>query len=215
MGETQAKQFLDLGGRPLLAVTLESFQQSPAIGRIILIVPREEVDFCRRAVVRTYGLEKVETVVAGGSHRQESVRIGIECVGDGWDLVLIHDAARPMVSVELIERVVAAAGEHRAVTTGLPARDTIKEVDGHNVITKTCDRQKLWLIQTPQIFRYQDIVNAHSLALCQGWEDATDDACLVERMGIPVKVIEGSEENIKVTTPFDIALARFLLEKKQ
>jgi 2-C-methyl-D-erythritol 4-phosphate cytidylyltransferase len=114
----------------------------------------------------------------------------------------------------LIEKVVAAGERDRAVITALPVKETVKEVDGNGRVIKTCDRGQLRLVQTPQIFRYEDILKAHQLALRKGWEAVTDDALLVEKMGIPVKVIEGSETNIKVTTPHDMALARLLFNNK-
>jgi 2-C-methyl-D-erythritol 4-phosphate cytidylyltransferase len=110
----------------------------------------------------------------------------------------------------LIEKVVAAGERDRAVITALPIKETVKEVDGNDQVIKTWDRGQLRLVQTPQIFRYEDILKAHQLALREGWDAVTDDALLVEKMGIPVRVIEGSETNIKVTTPHDMALARLL-----
>lgn len=211
MGGDRAKQFLDLDGRPLLAVTLQQFQQCGAIRRVILVVPEAEVDPCREEIVGKYGFTKVEQVLAGGSRRQDSVRIGIEASKGKEELVLIHDGVRPLIEPDLIERVVAAAKTHGAVITALPAKETVKEVDDRGIIRETRDRNRIWLAQTPQVFRYEDILSAHQKAAREGWEDATDDAFLLERMGIPVKIIEGLEDNIKVTTPHDLELARALL----
>ena len=211
MGGARAKQFLDLDGDPILAVTLRQFQQCGAIQSVILVVPGAEVDSCREEIVGKYGFTKVEQVLAGGPRRQDSVRIGIEASKGNYELVLIHDGVRPIIGQELIERVVAAAKTHGAVITALPAKETVKEVDGRGIIRETRDRSRVWLAQTPQVFRYADILSAHQKAALEGWEDATDDAFLLEKMGIPVKVIEGSEDNIKVTTPHDLELARALL----
>lgn len=211
MESDRPKQFLDLGGRPVLVKTLEVFQTCPAIDSIILIVPEEDVEYARKEIVEPYGLTKVRKVVAGGKRRQDSVRLGLEA-WDGHDgLVLIHDGVRPLVPADLIVRVIDAAKESRAVITALPAKETVKEVDEKALVVKTYDRQKVWLVQTPQVFRYADILAAHKQAVEEGWEEITDDALLMEKMGIPVKVIEGLEENIKVTTPRDMELARFLM----
>ena len=210
MGGARPKQFLDLHGRPLIAVTLEKFQQCRAIQDIILVVPGAEVDACSKEIVKKYGLTKVNRVVAGGPRRQDSVRIGIEASKGDYELVVIHDGVRPLVSPELIERAVDAAGRHRAVITAMPAKETVKEIDDRKVISRTCDRKSIWLAQTPQVFRYGDILEAHQRAALEGLQDATDDAFLLERVGIPVRVIEGSEDNIKVTTPHDLELVRLL-----
>lgn len=214
MGGDRAKQFLELDGRPLIVTTLEKFQVCPAVDSIIVVVPPNDVDYCQREIVDRYNLTKVEKVIAGGMRRQDSVRLGIEASGGDYGLVLIHDGVRPLITSELIERIVAAAREHRAVITGLPAKETVKGVDKNGCVVKTYDRQQVWLVQTPQAFRYEDILVAHQRAVREGWEGATDDALLMEKVGIPVKVIEGSEDNIKVTTPHDLELTRFLSRGK-
>jgi 2-C-methyl-D-erythritol 4-phosphate cytidylyltransferase len=206
------KQFLDLDGRPVLVRTLEVFQACPAIDSIILITPEQDVEYARKEIVHTYGLKKVEKVVAGGERRQDSVRLGLEACEGHDDLVLIHDGVRPLVPADLVVRVIDAARENRAVITALPAKETVKEVNEKALVVKTYDRQKVWLVQTPQVFQYKDILTAHQRALRENWEEITDDALLMEKAGIPVKVIVGSEENIKVTTPRDMELARFLLK---
>jgi len=213
MGGDQAKQFMDLGGRPLLAVTLERFDRSPDIEGIVLVVPQGRVDYCRDEIVKKYHLAKVERVVAGGERRQDSVRLGLEATEGRYPHVLIHDGVRPLVPPELISRIVRAMTQYRAVIPALAARETIKEADRAGLVVKTHDRRTLWLVQTPQAFRYEDILGAHRRALEENWEEMTDDALLVERTGVPVKIIEGSEENIKITTPRDLELARFLIGK--
>ncbi len=215
MGAEVAKQFLDLDGKPLLAFTLERFQQCPEIDAGIVVVPSDAVKFCEREIVDHYRLTKVRKVVAGGARRQDSVRIGIEASEGHYGLVVIHDGVRPFVNGELIGRAVTAASQYRAVITGLPAKETVKQVGEDRLVQRTCDRSHIWLVQTPQVFRYEDILIAHRRARQEGWEHVTDDALLMERMGIPVKVIEGSEENIKITTPHDLDLARFLLAREK
>jgi len=211
MGGDQAKQFMELGGRPILAVTLECFDLSPDINGIVLVVPSGKVDYCRGEIVKRYDLAKVEKVVAGGERRQDSVRLGLEATEGHFPLVLIHDGVRPLVPPDLISRIVKAANRYRAVIPALAARETIKEAGRAGLVVRTHDRRALWLVQTPQAFRYKDILEAHRRALEENWEEITDDALLMERIGVPVKIIEGSEENIKITTPQDLELARFLL----
>ncbi|MFH1489917.1 MAG: 2-C-methyl-D-erythritol 4-phosphate cytidylyltransferase [Pseudomonadota bacterium] len=215
MGQGRAKQFLDFRGRPMLAATLEVFQHCPSIDAVILVVPPENVEECRRSIVEAWGLTKVKKVVEGGRRRQDSVRRGIRATGGEFERILIHDGVRPLVRPVLIERIVAEGTHERAVITALPAKETVKAVTEEGFVEKTYDRRRIWLVQTPQIFKYEDILEAHNRALREGWEDITDDALLMERMGIPVKVIEGSEENIKVTTPHDMALAQYLWRKDE
>lgn len=211
MGSDRAKQFLDFDGEPLLALTLKPLQQCRAIHAIIVVVPSKDVDYCRKEIVEKFRLTKVEKVVAGGMRRQDSVRLGLEAVAEDYGLVLIHDGVRPIITENAIERIINSAKTHRAVITGLPARETVKEVDSSHEVVTTYDRERIWLIQTPQVFYYEDILAAHQRAFREGWDEATDDSVLIERMGIPINVIEGSEKNIKVTTPNDLELARFLL----
>jgi 2-C-methyl-D-erythritol 4-phosphate cytidylyltransferase len=211
MGGNQAKQFMDLEGRPLLAVTLERFELSPDIQGIVLVVPPGKVDYCCDEIVKKYHFAKVEKVVAGGDRRQDSVRLGLEATEGHYPLVLVHDGVRPLVPPELISRIVKATNQYRAVIPALVARETVKEADGRGLVVKTHDRRTLWLVQTPQAFRYEDILEAHCRAREENWEEMTDDALLMERIGVPVNIIEGSEENIKITTPRDLELARFLI----
>lgn len=214
MGGEQAKQFLEIEGRPLLAVTLQPFQDCRAVDAIILVVPSMDVEYCEKEIIEQFRLNKVTKVVPGGARRQDSVRLGIDATGGKYGLVLIHDGVRPLVDVELIARVIKEAKTHRAVITAIPAKETVKEIDSFDQVVKTHDRGHVWLVQTPQIFRYEDIAVAHKKALNEGWEEATDDSILIERLGIPVKAMKGSERNIKVTTQYDLALARFLVSER-
>ena len=210
MESKRAKQFLSLDGKPILALTLEPFQES-TVDAIILVVPLDDLEYCKKEIVERFGFTKVKKIVPGGKWRQDSVRFGLEATEGKYDLVLIHDGVRPLIEKRLIERVIKEAMVNRAVITALPAKETVKEVNDLRDVVKTYDRKRVWMVQTPQAFRYQDILNAHHKALKQGWEEATDDALLVEKSGITVKVVEGSEKNIKVTTPDDLELARLLL----
>jgi 2-C-methyl-D-erythritol 4-phosphate cytidylyltransferase len=203
MGGNHLKQFMELEGRPILALTLERFDLSPDIDGIVLVVPPGKVDYCRREIVEKYELAKVKKVVAGGKKRRDSVRLGLEATEGHFPLVLIHDGVRPLVPPDLISRIVRAASQYRAVIPAMAVRETLKEADREGLVVKTHDRRCLWLVQTPQAFRYEDILEAHRRALEENWEEITDDALLMERTGVPVKIIEGSEENIKITTPQD------------
>lgn len=213
MGGDTAKQFLEVDGRPILALTLERFQACRAVDDIILVVPPDDVEFCEIKIIDGYGFDKVTSVIAGGERRQDSVRLGIEASGGEYGLIVIHDGVRPFIDIELIERSIAAAKIHRAVITALPAKETVKKVDQSGFVIKTYERRDIWLVQTPQVFRYEDIIAAHRRALLERWEDVTDDASLIERLGIPVKVILGLEYNIKITTPQDLGLVRYLLAR--
>ena len=164
-----------------------------------------------RFAVEKFGIDKVSKVVPGGKLRQDSVRMGLETLNGQHDLVLIHDGVRPMVEPDLVEAVIQTALKHRAAISALPAKETVKAVDNHRQVAATYDRTKVWMVQTPQAFHYKDILKAHREALKNGLTKATDDAFLVEKLGIPIRVVLGSERNIKVTTPHDLALAQFLL----
>ena len=215
MGTPQAKQFLDLCGKPLLAVTLERFQVCSSIDGVILVVPSGDMDYCQKEIVDRYDLEKVRKVVAGGERRQDSVRLGLEATEGQYEWVLIHDGVRPFIDSSLIEVVVKAVQQEGAVITALPAKETVKQVDDNGLIIKTYNRKQVYLVQTPQAFRYDDIMAAHQKALLENWDEMTDDALLVEKMGIPVKVIPGSENNIKVTTPHDLEYVKFLMSQER
>ena len=213
MGAGMAKQFLEIRDKPVLALTLERFQACPLIDSITLVVPLADLDFCKSEIVERYGFDKVERIVLGGERRQDSVRSGLEASKGDYELVIIHDGVRPFIDIELIERTIRAAGEHRAVITALQAKDTVKKVDQAGFVTETCERKDMWLVQTPQAFRFTDIMTAHKKAVSEGWDDVTDDASLIERLGIPVRVIQGSEYNIKITTPHDMELGQIFIDK--
>ncbi|MGB2695306.1 MAG: 2-C-methyl-D-erythritol 4-phosphate cytidylyltransferase [Dehalococcoidia bacterium] len=190
--------------RPLLAYTLRAFQGCPRIERIALVVAEDTLERAR-SLVRDERADKVCAVVPGGARRQDSVGAGLDAlVGCAW--VAVHDGARPLVTNELIERGIDAAQETGASCCALPVPDTVKESDGGRIV-RTLDRARLWLAQTPQVFRYDLLLEAHRRA--QG--DATDDAALVEALGVPVQLYEGARRNLKVTMPEDLALAQALL----
>jgi 2-C-methyl-D-erythritol 4-phosphate cytidylyltransferase len=198
----------------MLAHTLEKFNSCPLIDCIIVVIPPDDMEFCVKDIVEKYNFHKVDKVIAGGARRQDSVRYGIEASNGEFEIVIIHDGVRPFVQTDLIEKSVKTMENDRAVITAMPAKDTAKKVGEGGLVLKTYERKLLWLVQTPQVFRYEDIRKAHQKAVMEGWDEITDDALLLEKMGIPVKVIMGSELNIKITTPYDMELARFLINRE-
>ena len=204
MGGDVPKQFLMIGGRPMIAVTLEAFENCGAVDTVVLVTGAEHTEYCRKEIVEKYGLRKVRSVAAGGAERYDSVLAGLMAVPDA-DYVLIHDGARPYVTEELIRRTAEGAVRYGACTAAVPAKDTIKLADEEGFIARTLPRKRTWIIQTPQAFSYELIVKAHALMREQGMEDVTDDAMCVEQSGLArVKLVEGSYANIKITTPEDL-----------
>lgn len=210
MGAARPKQYLQLGGRPILAETLEVFERYPRVDAVVLVVPPDDVVWCRTEIVERYGFRKVSRVAPGGATRQESVRLGLEAVVEEPEIVLIHDGVRPFVASDMLDRLFEALAGHRAVVPGLAPDETVKRVGASGDVEETLDRSVLRLIQTPQLFRWVDIRLAHERARIAGWTDVTDDAILLERSGIGVTVVEGARENIKITSPFDLERAKFL-----
>jgi 2-C-methyl-D-erythritol 4-phosphate cytidylyltransferase len=214
MGGATPKQFLALGGQPLIVHSLRVLQSSPVIDEIILAVPDAEMDYCLTHIVNSQHFTKVKKVVPGGRERQDSVRHALEEVRDTADIVLVHDAVRPFITERMVEEVVAAARKTGAAIVALPMRDTVKQVGADRVIERTVDRRSLWLAQTPQAFRLDWLLDAHRKAHAEGVH-ATDDAYLVEWFGHSVSVVEGSGENIKVTRPEDMVIGEAILASRR
>ena len=200
------KVFAVLGDRPLLAHTLASFQACPAVRRIVLVLAAEKSDR-RRQLVADYGLHKVTATCTGGPRRQDSVRCGLDALGEcHW--VVVHDGARPLVSADIIQRGLEAARATGAAVAAMPVVDTIKRSDGDVRALRTLDRSTLWAIQTPQVFRYDLLRRAHDEVTA----DVTDDAAMLEALGLPVSLFPGSRLSVKITTPEDLQLAEALLQ---
>ena len=202
------KALAELDGMPVLQRSIKAFQDCAAI-REIVVVTREDL------LVQVMGLckhyDKVKAVVAGGADRPASVNAGLNAMSDRVKLVAIHDGARPLVSFEVIDRTVRAANTYGAAAPGIPVKDTVKVVQG-GVVTATPDRSMLRAIQTPQVFDFDMIRGTLKKALADG-ADITDDCSAVERLGMSVKIVEGDERNLKVTTPMDLKIAQMLLEE--
>lgn len=209
MGAGRPKQYSLLRGIPVIVHTLRKFESSLSVRDIILVVPPADVGSAEE-LAHSFGILKVKKVIPGGAERQDSVRRGLEAVPPDAEIVLVHDGVRPFVSPAQIDRCAAAAREYGAVALGIPVRDTVKRVETGGIVKLTLEREGLWLIQTPQAFRRSLIEEAHLKAHEQGFY-GTDDAGLVERIGFPVRMIKGSPENIKLTTPEDFKWAEVLL----
>ena len=201
------KLWVSLGGRPLLAHTLAIFQHCPSIHKIVLVLaPGQEK--LGQTLIKNSLLNKVAAICAGGEERQDSVRAGLAALGP-CEWVVVHDGARPLVTRELIDKGLAAARATGAATCAVPLHDSIKLVSEQGLVEKSLDRRRLWQVQTPQVFRYELLVEAHRAAAKQ--PPASDDATLVERLGRQVKAYMGSYHNIKVTTPDDMVIAQILI----
>jgi 2-C-methyl-D-erythritol 4-phosphate cytidylyltransferase len=204
-----AKQYLSVGGMPILARTLRVFDENPLVEGIVLAVGVDQREALEERVLRSYPCRKLFEVVTGGVERQESVARALEAVPPGCEVVVIHDGVRPLLRQELLSAVIEAARRSGAAMAAIPARDTVKEVEA-GLVRATLDRSRIWLAQTPQAFLGDLIRRAHEAAAREGIR-GTDDAVLVERLGASVEIVPGSEENMKVTTAADLILAEAVL----
>lgn len=207
MGTKVQKQYLEVLGKPVLAYSLETFEQSPVIDDIILVVGAGQEEYCRQHIIEKYGITKVRSIVVGGAERYESVWNGLQAsTPDGY--VFIHDGARPFVTEEIIARAYEDVKKYKACVVGMPVKDTIKIVDEEGMSISTPDRKTLWMIQTPQVFETKLIYDAYSELMRLQLKDVTDDAMVVERIfGNAIKMTQGSYRNIKITTPEDLQIA--------
>ncbi|XCP84815.1 2-C-methyl-D-erythritol 4-phosphate cytidylyltransferase [Roseburia hominis] len=206
MGTKVHKQYLEMAGRPVLYYSLRTFQESAVIDEIILVTGEGEEAYCQENIVDKYGFTKVKKIIPGGAERYHSVHNGLQAMEeDGY--VFIHDGARPFVSVEIIERVYEQVKLEKACVVGMPVKDTIKIADDSEYVSDTPDRSRLWLIQTPQVFEKALVKKAYEDLMKAGESKVTDDAMVVEMMaGHAVKLVRGSYENIKITTPEDLKI---------
>ncbi len=214
MGAEINKQYLLLAGKPIVAHTLQVFEDAPFVDDVYVIVPEAEIPYCRQHVVEKYGFTKVRRIVAGGKERQHSVMNGLKALtGSGDDdVVVIHDGVRPFIPMPVLERAVESARDHDGALVAVPAKDTVK-VARDGIVVATPPREELWLAQTPQAFRYPVILAAHESAAREEYL-GTDDASLVERLGKSVRIVMGDYRNIKITTPEDLVLAEAFLRQQ-
>lgn len=207
-----SKPFIPIFGKPILAYTIEKFEKCKLIDKIYLTVNSEEKELCSRNVIIKYNFSKVQELVDGGETRQDSVYNGLKALDKDTDIVVIHDGARPLIEETLIRDSIEKAQKYGAAIAAIPIKDTVKKSENNFFINKTLNREEIWRAQTPQTFKYDLILPAYHKAYKDKYL-ATDDAAILERYGHKVKLIIGSEENIKITTPFDIIVAENFLKK--
>ena len=222
MGASVQKQYIELQGKPIIYYTLSVFQKSEIIDDIILVVGKDQLKYVQEEIVRKYHFTKVKTVVEGGHERYASVWQGLkareydkyyENIQDGD--VFIHDSARPFVDEEMLERAYDTVRKYKACVAGVPSKDTIKLINEEQFAVTTPERKYVWAVQTPQVFEKTLIFEAYARLMEEECVHVTDDAMVVEQMmHLPVKLFEGSYENIKITTPEDLDIARIFLSKK-
>ena len=210
MGGTVPKQFQKLNGKPILYYTLKTLQESGIISELILVVPVKEYD---KACADWLGKPEIVTkVIIGGEKRQDSVYNGFCEVSPQTEIVLVHDGVRPFLSHRMIRESVDEAREYGAAITAIPLHDTIKRVDASGLVSQTVNREELWRVQTPQVFRYELLQEAFKKANSEKFY-GTDEGTLIEHLGKPVKVVEGSEQNIKITRPEDLWMSEIFISK--
>lgn len=213
LGGSTPKQFLKIGARPIIAVTVRAFERVRQVSQIIVVVPEGYAAHTHRLLQRA-GCSRVTAVIEGGRERQDSVRAGLAMMTGDPEIVLIHDAVRPFISRRVIEEVIQASAVHGAAVVGVRVKDTIKREGREGFYKDTLPRHLLWAVQTPQGFRRHLIIEAHDRAARAGFV-GTDDAMLVERMRIPVRIVEGDYGNVKITTREDLLSARLRASHRQ
>ena len=212
MNSVIAKQYLELKGKSILAHTLDRFENSNDIDDIVIVTGKDDIDFVQKNIVDKYAYKKVINIVAGGAERQNSVYNGLNALSSDTDIVLVHDGVRPFVNSDDIHNIVEETKKYKACVLGVKVKDTIKMSDDDGYITSTPERSKLWCAYTPQAFDYDILKKAYTKA----FEDnilGTDDSMLVERLGIKVKMVHGSYNNIKITTPEDLYMGENILDQ--
>ncbi|MCF6465854.1 2-C-methyl-D-erythritol 4-phosphate cytidylyltransferase [Clostridium sp. Cult2] len=213
MGSKINKQFISINNKPILAHTIEKFERCRYIDEIIVVAREDEIDYCRKEIVKRFKFNKVTKIVRGGKERQDSVYNGILALNGRADIVLSHDGARPFVKIKNIVNGIEGAIKYGACVIGVPVKDTIKVVKDNNTVDNTPKRNLLWAAQTPQCFKKEIIMEGYRKAINDNFM-GTDDSSLVERLGMEVKMVMGSYENIKITTPEDLIIAESILKDK-
>nr|WP_317333789.1 2-C-methyl-D-erythritol 4-phosphate cytidylyltransferase [uncultured Romboutsia sp.] len=203
------KQFIKLEGKEIIAYTIEKFYNNSNIEDIVVVVKENESEFFKKEILGKYNFRNIK-IAYGGKERQDSVYNGLKLLDEKCDIVLIHDGARPFISDKIIDNCIEKAKEHKAIVVGVPVKDTIKVIDNDKNIVDTPNRSVLWAVQTPQTFDYNILIDAYKDAFKNGFY-GTDDAMLVERVGYKVKVVEGSYNNIKITTQEDLNVGSQIL----
>lgn len=205
------KQFLSLGGKPILSHTLAPFERCPLIRFVLVVVGEEDLEYCLKEVIEPYHYRKVLKIIPGGKRRQDSVKKGIEALPEDTEIIVIHDGVRPFVTQEMIEASIQEATHSGAAVMAVPVKDTIKVATPDGIVLHTLERSSLWQVQTPQAFQATILRKAYSTSNLEEIS-VPDDATLVERLGIKVHLLPGSYSNIKITTQEDLMLAQFILQ---
>lgn len=212
MGAVKRKQYQELKGKPVLIYPLEVLEKSKSISQVILVVPPGEVELCSQ-LLEKYDIKKVADIVEGGEERSESVYNGLKVLPDDADLVAVHDGARPFLRLELLEKLIEAAYYYKAAVPAVRVKDTIKTAKDDLFVESTLPREKLWAVQTPQVFEQNLLRECYKSAFQQNLI-GTDDSYIVEYYGHRVKIVEGDYENIKITTLEDLSAAEAILDIK-
>lgn len=208
------KQYMQLNDYPVLYYSLKQFEES-AVDEIILVVAKGEITYCQKEIVERFCFKKVKQVVEGGKERYESVYHGLQAI-DEEGYVLIHDGARPLLTNSIIQTSIDGVKKYKACVVGMPVKDTIKIVNEQEVAVETPNRSSLWLVQTPQSFEIGIVKKAYEKMMEAKDTMVTDDAMVVEKYEkYPIKLLKGSYENIKITTPEDLVIAKGLLDRKE
>jgi 2-C-methyl-D-erythritol 4-phosphate cytidylyltransferase len=210
MGSSVKKPYLMLADKPILSHTIDRFEQNSVIDEILVIVDESDFAACRENVLAPFRYRKVRELVAGGETRQVSVFNGLCTLSEDVDFVIVHDGVRPFINDDIVFQCLEVAAECGAAVSAVPVKETIKVANQELFIVDTPERDRLWQVQTPQVFRKSLLVEAHKKAIQDGI-DAPDDAALVENLGSPVRLIMGSYKNVKLTTPEDLRIAETLL----
>ncbi|HTN44477.1 MAG TPA: 2-C-methyl-D-erythritol 4-phosphate cytidylyltransferase [Nitrospiria bacterium] len=214
MGRSTPKQFLRLDGIPILVHTLKVFETSPFVHEVCLVVPQGREKQCREELLEPYGLQKVTRTVEGGATRQDSVYRGLTNLSPETVRVVVHDGVRPFLSPALLKKVIKASEKADGAVAAVPLKDTPKYVREDGTVDRTPERARLYLAQTPQVFLKNILIEAYSKAYVDG-VNSTDDSALVERLGYRVRAVEGSWENIKITTKDDLDLAEQIIRMRR
>jgi len=212
-GDDRAKQFIELEGLPVIVRSAMAFEKSHEIHEIVVVTKEADIDGCR-ALLMKHGITKLTKVVSGGDTRQESAKRGFDSINPECDYVAIHDAARCLVTTNMIESAIEAAYVSGAAACAVKVTDTLKRTNGNNVITETIERENAWRVQTPQVF-LADMYRAASYTAKKENIVATDDCALCERLGFQVRLVDCGQTNIKITYPEDILIAKAILESRK
>jgi len=211
-GSIEKKQFIEISGKPVLYYSIDAFERCELVSEIILVLPGENLEFYDRSISKIKRFKKVRKIIEGGNKRQDSVYNGLKNVSKKTEIVLVHDAVRPLVNIKLIKRVITESEKSDCAICAIPVNDTVKQSNENYLIEKTIPRNNLWLAQTPQGFKYNLIKSAFQNAYDKKL-NGTDESSFVESLGIKPTIVEGSTYNLKITKPEDLKLAEFYLKE--